>query len=110
MADHGPIDPSEQYDDPVAWSTWYVGALGIFILVATVAGVDALFRVVEQKSYVQQVDEKVASGPLSALVEEHTARLQGSGTAEVPGLPGVTTKTMPIQEAMQQIAKEHGGS
>ncbi|MEM7166512.1 MAG: hypothetical protein AAF581_13685 [Planctomycetota bacterium] len=107
MADHEPIQPGEQIDDPVASSTWYVGIVGIFVLVATVAATDALFRVIEDNKYQELVGSKPYA-PRAELEAEQMARLLHSGEMERPGEPGVTTKAMPIDQAMSQIVKENG--
>ena len=113
MSDHDTGHLEGDTDDPVASSTWYIGVIGIFLFVATVAATDALYRVLESREQDRVINDPATAGRTEKAVSqaEQMARLLHTGTMNIPGLPGdpvLQTNTMPIGQAMQQIVKENG--
>jgi hypothetical protein len=103
--EHNPSD----HEDPLTGPSWYVGLVGALLLVVTLLGLTALYYNTKTK----ETEEKViAEFPieLEKLLADQEERLTGPAHREVRDEAGeqITALVIPIEDAMQLVAKELG--
>lgn len=102
--EHNPDD----HDDPAAGPTWLTSAVGVFLLVATLLGVTALYYNVKAT----EVEKEVIAQPYDAVGEMRKAQLallEGPARKVTRSEDGqdVEAYVIPIDRAMDIVVQEH---
>jgi hypothetical protein len=101
--DHNPDD----HDDPRAVPIWYLGLVGVVLMVVIVLGLTAVYYNVKAEVYADQVLRRTYREVQDLRAGQEALLAGGTVEVEVQG-ETVRKNTMPIEDAMRLVVEAAG--